>query len=142
MAGLDDLLVGRQAILVAAGSDQAAVGRQQLVDLAGHLHPRAGQHHQVVAHPLEVADQVRGQHHADLAVGHHLHQVGQELAAGQRVEAGHRLVEDQQLGALGDGDGEGQLGPLATRERSGPLTGVEVEVVDAALGQLVVPASG
>jgi hypothetical protein len=31
--------------------------------------------------------------------------VTQEVAASERVQAGHRLVEDEQFGALGDGDG-------------------------------------
>ena len=58
-----------------------------------------------------------------LLLGDGLHQVLQELAAGQRVEAGHRLVEDQQLGPLGDGQGQRELGPLAARELARLLRG-------------------
>ena len=97
-----DLLVGRQRV----GSRRGPVSRwwvaSSVVDVAGELDPRVDQHDQVVADPLEVGDQVRGQHDAELVLGDGLHQVLQELAPGERVEAGDRLVEDQQLGALGE----------------------------------------
>ena len=73
---------------------------------------------------------MRGQHDAELVLGDGLHQVLQELAAGERVEAGDRLVEDQQLGALGDAQGERQLGALAAGQLPGPLRGVEAEPLD------------
>ena len=79
---------------VAARPDQPMVGREQVVDLARHLDPRRHQHDQVVADPLQVGDQVRGQDDADPLLGHDLHQGLEELAPGERVEAGHRLVED------------------------------------------------
>ena len=127
-----------------AGSRRGPVSRwcvaEQLVDLAGDPHAGVDEHDQVVADPLEVGDQVRGQHDADLVLGDGLHQVLQELAPRQRVEAGDRLVEDQQLGPLGDGQGEGELGALAAGQLAGPLAGIEAEPLDPAAGQLVVPA--
>ena len=56
-------------------------------------------------------------------LGHRLHQHLQELPAGQRVEAGDRLVEDQQLRPLGQAEGEGELGALAAGQPAGPLAG-------------------
>ena len=97
----DDLLVGGQPGRSRRGPGEPVVRGQQLVDVAGDLHPGVDQHDQVVADPLEVGDQVGGEHHAELVLGDGLHQALQELAAGQRVEAGDRLVEDQQLGSLG-----------------------------------------
>ena len=64
---------------------------------------------------------MRGQQHAELVLGDRLHQHLQELAPGQRVEAGDRLVEDQQLGALGEAEGERELGALAAGQLAGPL---------------------
>ena len=63
----------------------------------------------------------------------------QEVATGQRVQAGHRLVQDQQLGALRDGQGERELGPLSPGQPPGTLVGVEAELGDAALGETAIP---
>ena len=120
-----------QRVRVAARAGQPVVGGQQVLDVAGHLHPRVDEHDEVVTGALDVGDQVRGEHHAELLVGHRLHEVLEELAAGQRVEAGHRLVEEQQLGPLGDAQGQGELRALAAREPPGSLLGVEPEPRDA-----------
>ena len=113
-----------------------------VVDVAGDPDPGVDQHDQVVADPLEVGDQVRGQHDAELLLGDGLHQVLQELPAGQRVEAGDRLVEDQQLGPLGDAQGQRELGALAAGQLPGPLARVEAEPVDPAPGQARRPSPG
>ena len=114
--------------------------REQRLGLPRHPHPRGGEHDEVVAHPLDVGDQMRGEHHADPVLGDGLHQALQELPPGQRVQARDRLVEQQQLGPLGDRQGEGELGSLAAGQRPGPLPRVEAELPDPALGQLAVPA--
>jgi len=67
-------------------------------------------------------------------LGHRRHQQLQELSPGQRVETGHRLVQDEQLGSFRDGQGQGQLGALATGQLSGALVGIEAELADAAPG--------
>ena len=85
---------------------------------------------------------MRGQHDAELVLGDDLHQGLQELAAGQRVEAGDRLVEDQQLGSLRHGEGQGELGPLAAGELAGPLARVEAELVDPLLAPRRRPSRG
>ena len=115
------MLVFGEAGRVAAGPGEQVVRGPQVLDLAGDLHPRGDEHDQVVADPFQVGDQVRGQHHAEPLVDHRLHQALQELAPGQRVEAGHRLVEEQQLGLLGEGEGQRQLGALAAGQLARPL---------------------
>ncbi len=72
-------------------------------------------------------------------LGHRRHQQLQELSPGQRVETGHRLVQDEQLGSFRDGQGQGQLGALATGQLPGALVGIEAELADAAPGCLIVP---
>ena len=127
VAGGDHVLVGRQRAGVAARSGEPVVRGQQRVDVAGELHARVDQHDQVVADAFEVGDQVRGQHDAELVLGDRLHQVLQELSPRERVEAGDRFVEDQQLGALGDAQRQGELGALAARQLPGPLREVQAE---------------
>jgi len=45
--------------------------------------------------------------------------------AGHRVQAGDRLMQDQQVGSLADGKGQHQLGPLAARQLSRLLQRVQ-----------------
>lgn len=68
------------------------------------------------------------------------HQQPGQLVPGERVEVGHRLVEQQQLGPLAEGEGEGDAGALAARE--GADTGAERHLAgpDDPLGQRLVPA--
>jgi hypothetical protein len=60
--------------------------------------------------------------------------------AGQRVQTGDRLIQDQQLGSLGDGQGQGQLSPLAPGQLPGPLAGIQAQPVDPVAGKTSVPA--
>src|ERR1017187_4772665 len=140
VARRDDPPVGRQAGGIEAGPGQLAVRGEQFPDLAGYLHPRGDEHDQVVADPLQVAYQVRGHHDADLVPGGELRQALQELAPSERVEAGDRLVQDQQLRLLGDGQGQGELGALAAGHLPGPLAGIQAQPLDPVAGQGSVPA--
>jgi hypothetical protein len=94
---------------------------EQLLDLSGGLDAGGGEHDQVVADPFYVGDQVRGQHDAHLVLGGGLDQVLQEVPAGERVEAGDGFIEDQQLGPLGDGQGQSELGALPPGQLPGLL---------------------
>jgi hypothetical protein len=85
---------------------------QQLLGGAEHLHVGGGQHDQVVADPFQVGEQVGGEHHGQALLGDRAHEGLQELAAGQRVQAGQRLVEQQQLPPPGQGQRQGDLGTL------------------------------
>jgi len=63
-----------------------------------------------------------------------LHQVLEELTTSEGIEAGDRLVEQEELRALADGEREGQLRSLAARQRPGLLLPVQPEPGDALLG--------
>ena len=133
---LDDLHRGEAVAGVetlVGGPGEAAVGGQELLDRAGDPHPRGDQHDHEVAHALQVGDQVRGQDDARPLLGGDVADAVQEVAPGQRVQAGHRLVQDQQVGLLRDGQGERELGPLATGEPPGTLVPPENAIVGALL---------
>ena len=136
------MLVGRQRRQVATRTGQPVVTGDQGLDVALHPHLRVDEHDDVVADPLQVGDHVRGEQHADLVVGDGLHQCLQELASGQRVEAGDRLVEDEQLRPLGETQGQGELRPLTAGEPAGLLLRVEAEPVDAGLRDGLRPTAG
>jgi hypothetical protein len=55
---------------------------------------------------------MRGKQHRYALLGDRLHEGLMELAPGEWVEAGHRLIENKQIGALRDGKSESQLGAL------------------------------
>ena len=112
---------------------------EQLVDFAREPHARRHQHDEVVGDALEVGHEVRRDHDAEPVLGHDLHQALQELAAGERIEAGDRLVEDQQLGALGHGQGQRELRPLSAGKPPGLLRGRQSEPLDALPGEVCVP---
>ncbi len=118
------------------------VRREQLAHLSGKLNLGGDEHDEVVTDPLEVGDEVRGEHDAHSVLGDDLHEALQELAPGERVEAGHRLVEEEELGPFRDRQGEGELGSLAAGERPGPLARVEAELLDPALRPARRPSSG
>ena len=113
---------------------------QQVLDLAGHLDTGGGEHDQVVTDSLEIGDEMRGEHHADVVIGDHLHECSEELAPGKRIQSGHGFVEEEKLGSLGDRHREGELRPLATGEGARPLVRIEIETGDPLPGEVVVPA--
>ena len=119
---------------------EPVVGVEQRLDVTGEPHLGVDEHHQVVADPLEVGDEVRGEHDAELLLGDGLHEAPGGTPPRERVEARDRLVEDQQLGALGQAEGEGELGALPPGQPTGALGRVEAEPVDPRAGQVVVPA--
>ena len=139
VACFDDFETRRQRGRVAARSRQPVVRGEQRVDVSGQLHLRAGQHDQVVAHALEVGDEMRREHDTRPARGHHLHEHLQELPPREGIQAGDRLVEEKEFRSLRDRERQRELGPLTAGERAGPLTRIEIQVDDPVLGELVVP---
>jgi len=84
-----------------------------------------------LADPLHLVEQVRGEHHVDAVVGGHPLDEVQHLVALHGVEAVGGLVEQQQVGVVGDG--LGHLHPLALTgrhraERAEPLLAESDEV--------------
>lgn len=102
----------REALRVTAGRGQPEVGGDQVVDVSGELDPGGDQGDQVVADPLQVGDQVRGEDDGGAVLGDVFHEPLEELASGQRVQGGDGFVQDQQFRALGDGERQRDLGPL------------------------------
>ena len=100
-------------------ADQQPVVGEQRFDVSGQCDPAVVEHDKVVADALEFADDVGGEHDGDAVVGDSAHEHLQELMSGQWVEAGQRLVQDEQVGSLGQGEGKGHLGLLAARQRAG-----------------------
>ena len=82
----------------------------QLLDGAGHDQPPGVDHHDVVADPLDVVEQVGGEQDRDAEGGQAADEV-EHLLPAHRVEAGGGLVEQDQLGV--GHQGLGQLGALA-----------------------------
>ena len=80
--------------------------------------PPLGQQDDVIADALDVRDHVRRDHDRRRRLGHAVHQKLQELAAGERVEAGERLVEQHELRPLAEREREREPRPVARRERA------------------------
>jgi hypothetical protein len=89
--------------------------------------------------PLQVGHQVGGEHHTEFVFGGGFHQGLQEFAAGERVESRDRFVQDQQLGPLGHGHDECELGALAAGQIPGPRNGIEAEPGYPVASQFSVP---
>src|SRR5580700_3468714 len=93
MTFLDYLLTGWQAARIPASPGKPVVRREQLADLSGDLHPGGDEYDEVVADPLQVGDQVGGEHDADPLRGDNSHKAAEELTPRNRVEARDRLIE-------------------------------------------------
>ena len=116
---------------IGARPGEQPVAGDDLVDRAGELDPRLREDDEVIADPLEVGDDVRGEDHRHAGLGDGLHHRLQELAAGERVERGDRLVEQEQLRPLGERERERDLRLLAARELPDLLAERQAELLDA-----------
>ena len=96
----------------------------------------------MVADALEVGDDVRREDHGQAGLADGLHERVEELAPGQRVERGHRLVEQQQLRALGQRDGQRDLRALAAREPADRVIERQVEPLAGARARARRPSPG
>ena len=72
----------------------------------------------MITDPGEVAEEVGGQHHRYVRRDRAVQQVLQELSPGKRVESSQRLVQQQHLRSLRDGQRECYLGALPARQLS------------------------
>lgn len=87
---------------------------------------RCDQDDEVVADAFEIGDKVRRQQDAHAVLGHGPHERLQELPPGEGIETGDRLVEYEELRALGNRQGERELRPLAARQDARFLRHVEL----------------
>ena len=95
---------------------QHPMAGQQVVDLAGQLDTAQGHHDQVVGHPLEFGEHVRGKEHGHAVVGRRRQHRGHEIVAGDRVEHRHRLIEHEEARVAGQRQGQRELGLLPARQ--------------------------
>ncbi len=112
---------------------EQAWNRAERDDLAG-LH-----HRDVIRESLEVNELVRGNEDGALIAPHELQQLREELLARKRIEAGRRLIEDQQLRIARQRQQRGKLHARAERQRVDALASMNVEVQLQALAPLRVP---
>jgi hypothetical protein len=97
-------------------------------------------HDEVVAGPLQVAEQVRGQQNRGALLGDPAHERLQELAPGERVQARHRLVQQQQVRPLGEGERERDLRSLAAGQPADAAVQRDAQVAQPVAGQHGVPS--
>jgi len=121
------------------------VAGEQVVDLAGHLHPASRQQDEVVGHPLELGQRVRGQHHGQptllaFPLPCRRHDRGHEVVPGQRVEHGQRLVEHEQPRPPGQGQRQRELRLLPAGQLARLLLQRDAELGQPALGVALIPA--
>jgi len=84
----------------AIGKHQPARPVEHVFQRSLHSHDAPIQDHHVVDDPLDILQDVRGEQHRRAVVAHGRQRRPQDLAAGARVEAEGRIVEDQQVGAM------------------------------------------
>jgi hypothetical protein len=116
------------------------VAGQQRLGVAGQLDPPDGQQHQVVADCGQLGQDVGGQHHSEPLGRHRLHQQPGQVVADQRIQVGHGLVQQQQPGPLGQRQRHRQPGALPARQLPDPAVGRQVEPLEPAVGDRLVPA--
>ena len=130
---------GEQRRLRAADADRG-VRAEQLVHREVGQQPAAAEHDEVVGGVLHLAHQVAGDQHRPSLVG----EVAQQLphpADALRVQAVHRLVEQQDVGVAEQRGGDAEPLPHAQGEPAHPVVGHRLEadhlddVVHAAPGQ-------
>jgi hypothetical protein len=132
----DDLSVGRCGV---TRTDESMVGSEKIFDLTCHLNPGGHEDDEKVTHSLNVGHEVRRQQDAHVVIGNRLHENLKKLAPSEGIEARDGLVEEKKVGPLGDGEREGELGALTSRELARALTEIESELFDATPRELVVP---
>ncbi len=97
-------------------------GRGRSTTWSSEIRPGA-QHEDAVGQDHGLFHVVRDEEHPGVVPAA---QVGHEILhaqAGQRVEGGEGLVEEQELGFANEGPGQGHALGLATRQRAGPGIG-------------------
>jgi hypothetical protein len=95
LAGCPAALTAPLEMIQAPGWPRTRVALNAIV--VGLIPVMFAQHDRIVADSFQVTDQVRRQHDADMLIGDGFHQVLEKFATGQRIEAGYRLVQDEQL---------------------------------------------
>ena len=88
---------------------------EQVVDPLDRDQPAVADDPDPVADALDLVELVRGEEDRAAALAFLAHQ-GEELLLHQRVQAARRLVEDEQVGAVEEGEDQADLLAVAARE--------------------------
>ena len=94
-----------------------------------------------VGHPLHVAQDVRAEEDRASAALDDLDQRFEKIAADDRVQPQRRVVEDQQFGIGGHGQGQRDLGPLAVGEPPNLGPPRKLEMIEDLFQQVAVPVA-
>src|ERR1039458_9481772 len=113
---------------------------KDVVELVGELDARRREDDGVGTDRHEVCDGVGRQQYRGAVVDDRFEEDVHQVLASQRVERGNRLVQQQQLGALGKAPPEGNLGLLAARKFAYPGVWRNIELVEVTACPRVVPA--
>jgi hypothetical protein len=116
-----------------------AVPSQQAGHLARELEPAVRQHDQVVGHPVQLGQHVRGQHHRDTVPGHRGQHRGHEIAPGHRIQRGQWLVQHQQPGVPGQRHGQRELSLLAAGQLACLPVQRDAQLSQPGLGPRLIP---
>ena len=100
--------------------------------------PMVQQRHPV-GDALDFVEQMRRKQDRSPLVGHRADDGRQNVAANHRVEATRRLVENQQIGSMGQGSQQARPGTLAPRQPFDLLFGVQLELVPQLVGEALRP---
>ena len=138
--GAVDDASGQLGVLGRARNGQQPVRGDQVVGRPRELHLPAGEDDQPVAEPLQLRDHVRGDQDGQAGICGRGHHFPHELKPGHRVQAGDRLIEDEQRRALGQRHGQRDLGPLPAGHALDLALERDLQRVHPREGQLLIPA--
>src|ERR1700748_3382530 len=104
-------------------------GFLERVEVSLPVEPTVLEYPDPVRESLDVRDDVRGEHDRALLVTGELDELFEELAPRERIKARHRLIEDQQIRSLAEGQHDRELLPLAHRHALDSGTHVDAPLV-------------
>src|SRR5579875_3201780 len=96
------------------GSNKHLMKLQEGIDLAGKLYVCSRHDYQVITEALQVGNVMRRNDHRYAMFGHCVQQRLLKFAAGNRVQAGKRLIQNQEFGLFGKSENQGNLRLLST----------------------------
>ena len=126
---------------VGAEAPRVDGGGAQLLELAFHQQLSFAENADVRGDPLDPLEVVGGEEDRRAAVGELADELVEDEAAGDRVEAEGRVVEEEELGLLGQGEGEHDQALLAAGELAEALVQRDAEAVEPAAEAGGVPAA-
>ena len=93
-----------------------------------------------IGDPLDVGQDVRAEEDRPPLRANQMDHRHQEIAAGDRIEAQRRVVENEQIGIGGDRQGQRDVGPLAVRQPAELRPQRDLEMLENLVEQSLIPA--